>query len=36
MLSVLLGDLTPLLLGNEEEDYDDIKVIINTQIEGFT
>ncbi|KAJ4156427.1 hypothetical protein NW754_008056 [Fusarium falciforme] len=36
VLSVSSGDLTPLLLGNEEEDCDDIEVIMNTQIEGFT
>ena len=29
ILLVLSGDLTLLLLGNEEEDYDDIEVIIN-------
>jgi hypothetical protein len=36
VLSVSSRDLTPLLLGNEEEDCDDIEVIMNTQIEGFT
>jgi hypothetical protein len=36
ILSVSSGDLTPLLPGNEEEDYDDIEVIMNPQIEAFT
>ncbi|KAM6514193.1 hypothetical protein FALCPG4_015351 [Fusarium falciforme] len=36
VLSVSSRDLTPLLPGNEEEDCDDIEVIMNTQIEGFT
>ncbi|KAL6364643.1 hypothetical protein LRP88_00613 [Fusarium phalaenopsidis] len=36
VLSVSSGDLTPLLPGNEEEDRDDIEIIMNTQIEGFT
>ncbi|KAL6364232.1 hypothetical protein LRP88_02149 [Fusarium phalaenopsidis] len=36
VLSVSSGDLTPLLPGNEEEDCDDVEVIMNTQIEGFT
>ena len=36
ILSVSSGDLTPLLPGNEEEDYNNIEVIMNPQIEAFT